>query len=191
MTKKSLNRMERDEQKKKADLAESQSRDLWRDLDDMYKKCSLGLASQSALGIVLNRKELIAQIADGATFLINVRTLRRDIESMALELNQIYDQHKEYGRRDTTMEEVFSTVPFQILELYSAFALKAESVLTPTVNHILEQTNAAELRLKALTQIVEDVEAGIDPVKRFTEPAEEAKPETESAQDVPAAENKE
>lgn len=142
MTKKSLSRLQRDAEKKQLE-----HNTCWDDLNEIYQASVVGLASHLALAQEAGNTELLVEIADKATFIRNVNLLSADLVTLSSELAKLRELHGD--KRGGSQDPDVVMYSIQVAEQYNLWKTKHETVVMPTVYHIVEQLQLAENRLRA------------------------------------------
>lgn len=148
MTQKSYARQQRDAQEKARKTAlqgHLKGNRNWDDLQTRYSECCQLLREPTNVVEILKDNELISYIpADQVQVLrTNNSMLARDLRELLNELKQIYSKH---GNRVGSASEADVMEGFAIYELYVLWLERYNSLIPPTVAHILEITNMAEER---------------------------------------------
>lgn len=115
----------------------------WDDLMAVYREAAAMLFEHTNVSRLLADKELISFIGDKETFNLNVKQFAADLGQINKELNEILVQHQDKKGGSEDPDVVLSS--FAIYEQYKLWMTRHDGVIKPTVLHILEQTNAAEL----------------------------------------------
>lgn len=143
MTKKSLGRQQRDaDAKERKRLLENEMKDNrnWDDLHEQHANCQTLLLSSAGVGAVITEHGLLPYITDHVTLNANIQLLTRDLGTLNAELKQIYAQH---SAKTGSANEDDVMQGFAIYELYVLWIERYNSLIPPTVNHILEMTAEA------------------------------------------------
>lgn len=119
----------------------------WDDLTAVYRQCSEMLFQHTLVTEVLNDKELMAFVDDAVTFNANVQQFAADLTQMNKELHQLRALHADKTGGSEDGQVVLHS--FAIYEQYKLWMTKHDGVVKPTIMHILEQTNTAELKRQA------------------------------------------
>jgi plasmid maintenance system killer protein len=124
-------------------LPKGEQNTCWDDLNNVYGEMSSILLRHTGVSAVLRDQELLGFIEDKPTFRTNVNQFAADLRQMSEELQQLRSLHfiKSGGSEDP--EDVLHSI--HIFEQYNLWMQKHDGVLMPTVFHILEATNQAEL----------------------------------------------
>jgi hypothetical protein len=162
MTQKSFARQQRDSAEKAAKIAtqakeqqrqqmlkeiKSGNNTCWDDLNNIHSDCQALLLKHVYVGREMNDKELIAEVDDKASLVLKINTLANDLRQLKGELAQIHAQHA--GKTGGVNDPDVLMTTFAIFEQYTLFQERHDSVVMPTVYHILEQFEAAEKKLIA------------------------------------------
>jgi hypothetical protein len=115
----------------------------WNDLIGVYQQMSGMLLRHTDISLVLNDADLMSFIEDKDTFKTNVRQFASDLRQLSDELQQLRALHNGKTGGSDDPEEVLHSI--HIFEQYNLWMTKHDGVLMPTVYHILEATNQAEL----------------------------------------------
>lgn len=132
-------------------VPQKQKNTCWDDLMAVYREAAVMLFEHTKVSHLLADKELISFIADVETFNLNVKQFAADLGQINKELNEILIQHQGKTGGSEDADVVLSS--FVIYEQYKLWMTRHDGVIKPTVMHILEQTNAAEI-LRAQTYAV-------------------------------------
>jgi hypothetical protein len=122
----------------------------WDDLMAVYREAAAMLFEHTNVSRLLADKELISFIDDKETFNLNVKQFAADLGQINKELHEILVQHQDKSGGSEDPDVVLSS--FAIYEQYKLWMTRHDGVIKPTVLHILEQTNAAELKRAAAYQ---------------------------------------
>jgi hypothetical protein len=145
----------------------------WDDLMGVYRECARMLFQHTAVTQVLNDKELVGFIDDAVTFDANIKQFAADLVQMNGELQQLRALHADKTGGSEDPEVVLHS--FAVYEQYKLWMTKHDGVVKPTIMHILEQTNQAELRRQAARAAqqeanpVENLDAGVLDVNTITD----------------------
>jgi len=144
MTKKSMARQERDQ--REAQLSgELNGNNNWTDLHGTYTRSMQGLLAVGQMGRVLNDEKMLSHVQNLETLTANIHILTRDLGEFQKDLQHIFDQHK-HRTGPATAEDVMQCYGY--VDQYQGWIIRYEAVIMPTVLHILEETNRAELLMR-------------------------------------------
>lgn len=152
MTQKSDGRKERDARAVQV-KEQLKGNNNWTDLHTQYMLSKQLLTAPGAIAFALNNPALLNCIADLDTFNTNVRLLTSDIKAFSVDLDKIFSKHStRHGHADeSNIMEAFSLV-----DEYAGFNVRYETVMLPTILHILEQTSQAEKILREKQAVAAD-----------------------------------
>jgi hypothetical protein len=129
-----------------------QKNTCWDDLLGVYRECAAALFQHTMVTEVMRDRELMTFIEDLDTFNANVRQFAADLGQMNKELQDLYTLH--HGKSGGSEDPQVVLHSFGLFEQYKLWMTKHDGVVKPTVMHILEQTNKAELlRANARSQL--------------------------------------
>jgi hypothetical protein len=138
----------------------------WDDLLGVYRECAAALFQHTMVTEVLGDRELRTFIDDLELFNSNVKQFGDDLGQMNRELQDLYNLH--HGKTGGSEDPHVVLHSFGIFEQYKLWMTKHDGVVKPTVMHILEQTNAAELRRAQARVQAQAGQLGADvPVEQF------------------------
>jgi plasmid maintenance system killer protein len=126
-----------------ANIPKDEKNTCWDDLIGVYQQMSGMLLRHTDISMVLNDNELMSFIEDKDTFKTNVKQFASDLRQMSDELQKLRALHADKLGGSDDPEEVLHSI--HIFEQYNLWMTKHDGVLMPTVYHILEATNQAEL----------------------------------------------
>jgi hypothetical protein len=115
----------------------------WDDLVGVYQQMSGMLLRHTDISLVLNDAELMTFVEEKDTFKTNVKQFASDLRQLSDELQKLRALHAGKVGGSDDPEEVLHSI--HIFEQYNLWMTKHDGVLMPTVYHILEATNQAEL----------------------------------------------
>ncbi len=116
----------------------------WDDLMGVYREAASMLYKHTMVSQLLADKDLIGYVDDLITFNLNVKQFAADLGQINRELQEILAQHA--GKTGGSDDAEVVLASFAIYEQYKLWMTRHDGVITPTVMHILEQTNGAEFR---------------------------------------------
>jgi hypothetical protein len=116
----------------------------WDDLTEVYRECAAMLYQHTLISQLLNDKDLLSYVDDLPQFNLNVKQFAEDLTQMSVELQQLYALHSDKTGGSDDADVVLHS--FAVYEQYKLWMTKHDGVVKPTIMHILEQTNQAELR---------------------------------------------
>lgn len=122
----------------------------WDELNGIYASCAAMLHQHTALANLAHDKSLIAFVQDKQTLVANIRSLAQDLRYLNEELSKLYAQHQ--GKTKGAKDEAEMMQAFTISEQYNLFMERHNGVVMPTVWHILEVFNQAEIAREAVVQ---------------------------------------
>jgi len=141
MTKKSANRLARDEVKKQQQQHQKKNT-IWDDLNGTYSACTQALGQHTATALLLKRQEVFPYLKDVGATVANIQAVTRDLMQLNEELKSIYAQHKGKQGGSQDPDDVIRSI--QIFEQYHLFLQRHDAVIMPVVQHILEDFGQAE-----------------------------------------------
>jgi hypothetical protein len=115
----------------------------WDDLNNVYGEMAAILLRHTRISEVLRDQELLSFVDDKPTFKTNVNQFAGDLRQLNDELGKLRALHADKAGGSEDPEEVLHSI--HIFEQYNLWMQKHDGVLMPTVYHILEATNQAEL----------------------------------------------
>jgi hypothetical protein len=147
MTKKSQGRVMRDTVKKEFGQ-ELVTNNNWGQLQSRYDECRNLMLMHLGIGNILENPDIRAAITPEQDKLLsnNIRILTRDLQERAEELKRIYAIHSD---KNGNADENDIMLSFEVMEKYTQWLALIETVVQPTVAHILEITSEIE---KAVAQ---------------------------------------
>ncbi|SAL86660.1 hypothetical protein AWB67_07250 [Caballeronia terrestris] len=115
----------------------------WDDLNGDYQDMSGTLLRHTMVSEVLRDQDLHGFIEDKTTFKTNVNLFASDLRQLSNDLMELRKLHAGKSGGSEDAEEVLHSI--HIYEQYNLWMQRNDGVLMPTVYHVLEATNKAEL----------------------------------------------
>ena len=154
MTKKSSARLMRDAEQKQSKNYLGTNK-CWDELNSMYVSMTQLLGQHTNLKVFGSNVELVAMVADKETLATNFKILANDLQTMSTELTQIHNQHANKSGGEPDPNALMESIT--IFEQYHLFMGRHDAVVMPTVDHIIEQLDAAERKLIEVGKIAADL----------------------------------
>lgn len=134
----------------------------WGQLQQRYQECRNLMLMHLGIGNILENPEIRVHITPAIekTLVNNIQILTRDLQERAAELQKIYAIHSD---KTGNADENDIMLSFEVMEKYTQWLALIESVVQPTVNHILEITGEVEklaLQANALTAAQDPAQTG-------------------------------
>jgi hypothetical protein len=149
MTKKSHARLQRDMEKKQAELSAKAlaKNTCYDDLNQIHAQCAAVLQGHVAIANLARDQELLAHVRDHKLLVHNIQALTQDLTAMNSELTEIRSQHlgKTGGSQDP--DEVMGCIT--VYEQYALFLQRHDGVMMPTALHLAEQFDEANRDMQA------------------------------------------
>jgi len=174
MTKKSYNRQMRDELKARQDdaTAELANNTSWDELRNIYGQCCSLLKNAVDASQLMKRQDIFDACTRLDEALGLISALKNDLPAMLEEVNAIWAIHSARSGR-AEVEDILLT--FEIYEKYQLWIERYNAIIVPTMGHLLEITNEAEVAIIAKNQ--EITAAPVEIVEEQAEVAAETKEE--------------
>lgn len=116
---------------------------VWDDLNASFVKAHHALVAPAIIGQYAARKDIIAHVVDKAALRLRIEQFQRELVHLKQELKAISSQHTEKTGSTNDPDEIMLAV--RIGEQYALFLERLESIIQPTVAHIIEIFTQAEL----------------------------------------------
>lgn len=161
MTKKSNNRLMKDQAKKQQSKTKNiEVNNCFIELQDCYRNCAQMLAGHGVILQVTTDQILMSYVEDKKTFYNRLELLAKDIVQLSNELAQLYTQHKDKNGMTSNPDEIM--LAFTIGQQYSLFMERHAHAVMPNAENIIAQIRVAEAALLS-TNITAQQEALLDP----------------------------
>lgn len=116
---------------------------VWDDLNASFVKAHHALVAPAVIGQYAARKDIIAFVADKLSLRLRIEQFQRELSHLRAELKGISSQHTDKTGSTNDPDEIMLAV--RIGEQYALFLERLESIIQPTVAHIIEIFTQAEM----------------------------------------------
>lgn len=145
MTKKSAGRLARDAKEKEFERLK-ETNTCWDELKQIGSNCAdMMVTTNSQLAAIYKTEGLINFLDNPTEVKTMLRGLSQDLTQFNTDLSRIFSAHKERSGGFKDEEDFAASIT--IFEEYHAFQTRYESVVSPTVNYLLEQAAIAEKKI--------------------------------------------
>jgi hypothetical protein len=124
------------------------AKNSWDDVNRLSGLCQRLLLSATGLLPSIRNERLMSLIDDRATFNTNAHILARDLSAYQNNFEALKARHA--GKSGDASDDNDNMEAIDIYTQYASFYERWDGVLQPTMNHILEQLQAAEAKLREI-----------------------------------------
>jgi hypothetical protein len=168
MTKKSLGRLQRDQEKLQQDQAmvkfhkDKEVNKAWDELKDIHQQLLISIMGISTeVGNMFSVPEINNFLENTNQTVDLIRCLSDDTKTLSTRIASIFESHKDKSGGWTTEDEFFSTV--QIFEQYHAISSEISGLIFPNYQILANQYTAAVVRAEEIVKKENDAKALTDP----------------------------